>query len=264
MRACERALRGALLFYLLGLLVVLSGTGPAAAGPVIALIIDDVGDRPVEGLRTVRLPGPVACAFLPHTPHARELAERAHAAGKEVMLHLPMQATRGNRLGPGGVTIDMSRALFLRTLRDDLASLPYVAGVNNHMGSLLTRHPGHMSWLMEELRYRGELFFIDSRTSARSVAQQLAREWEVPTSGRDVFLDHHRSRPAIRAAFEQLLRVARVQGSAVGIGHPYPETLDVLEEALPRLQAEGVRLVPVRELIELRQGGPLWHASSYP
>ncbi|KAB7622720.1 divergent polysaccharide deacetylase family protein [Alkalilimnicola sp. S0819] len=246
----RRALRGAFSLWLI-LLTAL----PAAARPVISLIIDDVGDRPVEGARSVALPGPVACAFLPHTPHAARLARQAHRLGKEVMLHQPMQATRGNRLGPGGVTMDMERSEFLRVLRGNLAALPHVSGVNNHMGSLLTRHPGYMAWLMEELRYRGGLFFVDSRTSQQSVALRLAREMELPSLERDVFLDHYRDRARIRAAFEQLVARARRYGSAVGIGHPYPATLDVLEEVLPELEARyGVRLISVREMIERRRG----------
>lgn len=238
---------------LLGVCLAL-GAGRAVAAnddaPQVAVIIDDVGDRLEAGLRTVDLPGPVACAFLPRTPYAERLAVRAHEQGKEVLLHQPMQAMAHNELlGPGAVTLDMTEAEFLRTLRRNLLALPYVTGINNHMGSLLTRHPGHMTWLMEELRRQGGLYYIDSRTTRHTVAQRMADEVGVPATRRHVFLDNQRDPAAIRAQFRQLVRMARRQGQALAIGHPYPETLQVLEAELPRLADAGIRLVPVRTLL---------------
>ncbi|MCU7923054.1 MAG: divergent polysaccharide deacetylase family protein, partial [Candidatus Thiodiazotropha sp. (ex Dulcina madagascariensis)] len=105
----------------------------------IALIIDDMGDRRIAGERALALPGPITYAFLPLTPYAWQQASKAHQLKKEVMLHLPMQSDNGNALGNGALTLDMSKVRFLRTLRRNIASIPYLAGVNNHMGSLLTR-----------------------------------------------------------------------------------------------------------------------------
>lgn len=265
------SLRGATLRYgivaLLAVLTLVPGTGSAAPeppAPVVAVVIDDVGDRLGLGQRAVDLPGPVACAFLPDTPYAERLAVRAHEHGKEVLLHQPMQAVDHNELlGPGAVTLEMTEAQFLRTLRHNLRALPFVTGINNHMGSLLTRHPGHMTWLMEELRRQGGLYYIDSRTTRHTVAQRMANEVGVPATRRHVFLDNHRDVEAIRAQFRQLVRMAGRQGHALAIGHPYPETLQVLEEEIPRLAAAGVRLVPVRTLLhtskERRQSQ--WQAS---
>ncbi|RFA30674.1 hypothetical protein CAI21_03925 [Alkalilimnicola ehrlichii] len=232
--------------------------------PAIAIIIDDLGDRLAEGRRVVDLPGPVACAFLPHTPHVQRLAEAAHATGKEVMLHLPLQAKAGNDLGPGGLTLDMDQEAFVASVQASLAAVPHVSGVNNHMGSLLTRHPGHMTWLMEVLRAQeAELFFIDSRTSRHSVAEQMAREARLPTASRHVFLDHNPSPRAVEAEFERLLRIARSRGVALAIGHPYRSTLEVLERRLPQLQEDGVRLVSVSEMIELEtERDKSWQTSS--
>lgn len=218
--------------------------------PRIALIIDDLGYELEAGRRTVSLPGPVACAVLPATPRGRQLAELAAASGKEVLLHLPLQAQ--NHRGPadpGALLLDMNRQQFAEVFAENLASVPHAIGVNNHRGSLLTRHPGHMRWLMEELGARGDLFFVDSYTTHRSVALQLAEEAGIPAARRDVFLDAERSVTGIAAEFERLKRRARRYGSAVGIGHPYPETLAYLEEALPALEQEGFRLVSLRELL---------------
>ncbi|WJW75552.1 divergent polysaccharide deacetylase family protein [Thiohalobacter sp. IOR34] len=232
--------------------------------PRIALIIDDLGGRRAAGERVIALPGPVACSFLPYATHTPMLARQAHRAGKEVMLHLPMQAVEPRPLDAGGLTLDMNRRLFLQTLNDDLARVPHLAGINNHMGSLLTRHPGHMRWLMEALRRQPGLFFVDSRTSRASVARRLAFEHGIPSLSRDVFLDAEPGGEAVRGQFRRLLQRARRQGFAVGIGHPYPDTLKALETLLPALAAEGVRLVPVSELVERQYArDSAWRLSLY-
>lgn len=218
--------------------------------PRIAIIIDDIGDRHAEGLAAVSLPGAVACAFLPHTPHSRELALLAHENGKEVMLHLPLQSLHDKPLGPGAITLDTTETEFRRTLAADLQSIPFVRGVNNHMGSLLTLHPGHMTWLMQYLAAQGEMFFVDSYTNAESVALAMAQERGVPAAKRDVFLDNIAEQAAIGVQFERLVSLAHERGTAIGIGHPYPETLKFLAENLPELQAAyGVELVPVSVLL---------------
>ncbi len=218
--------------------------------PRIALIIDDLGHGLAAGRRAIALPGPVACAVLPATPRARLLAESAAAQGKEVLLHLPLQAQNlSGRADPGALHLDMSRERFAAVFAEHLAAIPHVSGVNNHRGSLLTRHPGHMRWLMEELRARDGLFFVDSYTTHQSVALQLAHESGVPAARRDVFLDNERTPGAVAKSFERLKRLARQRGWAIGIGHPYPETLEFLEQALPALASEGIELVSLGELI---------------
>ena len=224
-----------------------------AATPRIAIIIDDVGDREADGERAVALAGPVALAFLPHAPYARPIAERAHAGGKEVLLHLPLEATSGKDPGPGAIVLDTGEAAFRRIFAADLASVPHVVGVNNHMGSLLTRHPGHMGWLMDEIRARPPLFFVDSYTAVESVALSAAGEHGIAAARRDVFLDTDATPAAVEFQFARLLELARAHGTALGIGHPYPATLDLLERELPRLAEHGVELVSVAELIEAQR-----------
>lgn len=238
---------------------------PVASWPAISIIIDDLGRDLPAGLRAVRLPGAVACAFLPRSPHTRRLALAAHSHNKEVLLHLPMQPVELRPLDAGGLTLDMTQRELVQALEQDLASVPHVSGVNNHMGSLLTRHPGHMLWLMQALNRHGDLFFVDSRTTSATVALQVAAENHVPGIERDVFLDNRREPEAIRDRFAELLAKARARGFAVGIGHPYPATLEVLEHLLPTLEQERVRLVPIAETLELRQRRvESWRASWSP
>jgi polysaccharide deacetylase 2 family uncharacterized protein YibQ len=142
----------------------------------------------------------------------------------------------------------MTRASFGQTVSNNLASVPHVSGINTHRGSLLTRHPGHMGWLMEEITDHGGLYFVDSYTTANSIALEIAEEHGVPAVRRDVFLDPDPSPGTVAREFARLKKVADEQGFAIGIGHPYPATLEYLEQALPRLESEGYTLVSIGEL----------------
>ncbi len=217
--------------------------------PLVALIIDDIGYQLASGRRSIALPGAVTLAVLPFSPHARALANLALKEGKELMLHAPMEPGNAVRW-EGGLSNDMDRAALRRSLAGMLQALPQVRGVNNHMGSALTANRQAMDWIMEELKQKG-LYFVDSRTSAQSQAYPAALSRAVPTAKRDVFLDHDRSRDAIARQFALLIGKAKQNGFAVGIGHPYPETLDFLEQALPELAPLGVELVSVSQLLTL-------------
>jgi polysaccharide deacetylase 2 family uncharacterized protein YibQ len=216
----------------------------------VAIIIDDLGYRLDAGRRAIALPGPVAFAVLPGTPRAEALARWAHDQGKEVLLHLPLQANADDKYEePIGIDLDMSRERLAQTFAAALRSVPHVIGVNGHRGSLLTRHPGHMQWLMEEIRARSDLFFVDSYTTAHSVALQMATEAGVSALRRDVFLDPDPSPETVRRQFERMKVLARKRGFVVAIGHPYETTLALLEQELPKLREQGIELVSISELV---------------
>ncbi len=245
-----------LLFYPTALAMLLPGVIVSDEGkerPSIAIIIDDMGDKLVRGKKAVALPGKITLSFLPHTPHSKVLANKAYASGKEVMLHLPMETETGRRLGPGGLTLHMTEQEIKKTIREDLESIPHVKGINNHMGSLLTRHPGAMGWLMQVIKEQGELYFVDSRTTAHTVAGKIAAENGLPTALRDVFLDDVRNEKAIRKEFRRLLRLARKHGYAVGIGHPYPETIAVLKMEISKLDSRGIKLIPASQIVGMQK-----------
>lgn len=216
--------------------------------PALVILIDDLGDNLAQGQAAVALPGPLSYAVLPHSPHGPRLARQAHLAGKEVMLHAPMANTHERALGPGALTPDLNRRDFIRVLREDLNSVPQAQGVNNHMGSLLTRQRQPMAWLMEELE-RQQLFFVDSLTTSDSLAWRLARERGLPWLRRDIFLDHERTPDFVHRQFKKALALARQRGWALAIGHPYPVTLDYLRRALPLLDEMGIRRLTVGALI---------------
>ena len=238
---------------LVGILAMSALADVPQAMPRIAIIIDDLGYGLALGLRALDLPGPVSYAVLPATPRGKALAEMAHASGKEVLLHLPLQSAIQQEMDePGGLLLDMTREQFASTFAADFTSVPHIVGVNSHRGSLLTRHPGHMAWLMEEIQLRGDLFFVDSYTTPGSVALKLAHEAGVPAVKRDVFLDPDHAPGTVEREFRRLKKLARLRGFAVGIGHPYPETLTLLETEIPKLAAEGFELISISRYIELK------------
>ncbi len=216
----------------------------------IAIIIDDLGYKFKQDKRAINLPGQVSLAFLPHTPYLKPLAKKAYKKGKDIMLHLPMQAILDTfYLGPGALKDKMTEQEFKQSVRRSIASVPHIKGVNNHMGSLITSQKTKMKWLMDELS-KTKLFFVDSRTTVKTVAEQIANQYHIQNTRRNVFLDHELNLPAIEFQFNRLVKLAKKNGFAVAIGHPFNKTLDVLEEKLPLLESMGVKLIPISQLIK--------------
>ena len=217
----------------------------------IAIIIDDLGHNLQRGKAFIDLPAPLTFAILPHTTHAHQIAAAAHQARKEIMVHLPMANVANTPIGPGGLTANQPKVEFLVALDAAIKSVPFAQGINNHTGSYLTQQPQQMNWLMSDMKQR-DLFFVDSRTTPNSVAKIVADEHQVFASSRDVFLDNDRNPEAIDAAFQYLIKKARQDGSAIAIGHPYPETLKYLKKAIPKLAAEGIQVLTTSSLIALQ------------
>jgi hypothetical protein len=246
---------------LLLVLAAAPATSTAGEGVTIGIIIDDLGNSLVNGERATRLPGAVACAVLPHTPFARALANAAHAAGKEVMLHLPMASRDAQEPGPGQLGADMPPPEMRATLDYGLSTVPHVIGVNNHMGSLLTTQPIAMDWLMRELAQR-HLFFVDSRTDTQTIAANAARRAGVPALERNVFLDDDLAPAAVDAQLDRLEQLAHRHGYALAIGHPHPVTLAALERWLPLLAERGIQLIPLTtRLAQIAPEAKAWRAS---
>lgn len=234
---------------LLGLLLSVPWLSASAdSRPAVVILIDDMGDNYERCKAAVDLPGPLNFAFLPHSPFAAKLAKDASRQGQEVILHAPMENTHHRPLGPGALTRDLSEGDYLSQLQNDLDSVPGAVGMNNHMGSLLTTLKLQMEWTMDVV-LDNRLFFIDSRTTAESVAWKVARQRGIPYLQRDVFLDHERTLEFIHQQFEKTLEIARREGFAVAIGHPHRVTVQYLQWALPQLDTLGFRLVKASELI---------------
>lgn len=218
--------------------------------PRIAILIDDLGYNRQGMEASLILPSEVALAILPGTPFGVKTALASQKQKRITLLHAPMENQRKLTLGHGGLYAEMSEEELKKTLEESLDSLPGVQGANNHMGSLLTENATSMKWVMEILQSRS-LFFIDSLTSPHSVARQTAQAFGLNTVSRDVFLDNIRTEQAIDRQFSRLLKLARQHGSALAIGHPYPETTQYLKKRLAQLEVEGIRLVPLSDLFAL-------------
>lgn len=215
--------------------------------PLLAIVIDDMGYQQRLDEKLLHLKLNLSFAFLPYGPHTTEQAELAKYLGREVLLHLPMEPTDPRwDPGPGALTLAMSSAERAEVFAEDLARVAPAVGINNHMGSRFTSNPAAMQDFLALVRDRN-LFFLDSLTSQDSLGYTLAREMGVKTCRRQVFLDNVRNQAGIIGQIRELLAAAERQGWAVGIGHPYPETLEALRVAGPEILGR-VELVGVSRL----------------
>ena len=221
---------------------------PAATGTItIAIIIDDCGQWPTTERGFLALPIPLTLSILPHVRYTAQIASDASAAGKGIMLHLPMEPLGRDTAGPGEITTTMIDAQIASTTQDDIAQVPGAGGINNHEGSKASADSRVMKDVIAVVKDH-DLFFIDSRTNTQSVAAQTARDASVPEASRDVFLDNRADEAYTEQMLEQTVEIAKRKGSAIAIGHPRPTTLAALAAFYPKMQAEGVRFVLASEL----------------
>lgn len=218
-------------------------------GPLVALVIDDLG-RSTSVLDELRDLGvPLTYSVLPFESRTGEVVEILAEWRVEILCHLPMEADGDADPGPGALLSTMSRKQLRRATERALAAVPGAVGVNNHMGSILSANPSAMDVVLDVLASK-RLFFLDSRTSPRSVGYTLALEKGIPAAERQVFLDPDPAPDEIRSQFHDLLRLAEDRRSAIAIGHPHPDTLEVLRREIPLAQSAGYRFVPLSYLLD--------------
>jgi polysaccharide deacetylase 2 family uncharacterized protein YibQ len=216
--------------------------------PRLAIIIDDCGQWPDTERAFLALPFPLTLSVLPHVRFGSAIARDASAAGKGVMLHLPMQTVSGRYPGPGTITTTMGDAAIRSEVASDLAELPQARGVNNHEGSLATQDARVMGDIADVLVHDRQ-FFIDSRTSSASVGESVARGRGVLSASRSVFLDNVDDQTAIEARLREAVADAIATGSAIAIGHPRPATLAAVRNLGPTFAADGVELTLASALV---------------
>lgn len=210
----------------------------------IVLILDDVGfeNQPLKAAASID--ASLNFAVIPGSPKAMESAEMLSSRGFEILCHLPMEPLDDSSHSPGqgAILVSQLEDEIKRRTRDGIRAIPHAKGVNNHMGSRATRDRRVMASVAEVLKDEG-VYFIDSRTVGSSVAAQVVGEHDVPVAARDVFLDDDRSDDAVRRQLRELVRIARRNDYAVGIGHVYPSTVRVLSEEIPKLRENGITFV---------------------
>ena len=228
---------------------------PAAVpprAPELAIIVDDLGHDRAAADSLLALPFPLTVSVLPNLPLSTQLAEEAYHRGDQILLHLPMEAEREGPEGAvpeaGELRVGMNRSQVASTVDGMLETVPHARGVNNHQGSRATADLALMQTLMPLLRERS-LFFIDSRTTAATVACDAAQASGVQAASRKVFLDDTATRTAVLAQLDLAARDAMRDGSAIAIGHPHATTIAALAEGLPHLEARGIRLVFASDLV---------------
>lgn len=219
--------------------------------PRIAIIIDDIGYDRILAEKFLELDAVITFSILPHSPFQNTISRIAHSKGFETMLHLPMEPKEYPKVkpGPGALLMSMSPDQLLNQLINDLDAVPYIKGVNNHMGSKMTENSDQLYQIFSVLKQRG-LFFIDSRTTSKSLCKPSSRLLQIPFAQRDVFIDHIPEPDFIRKQIKMLIRIANKKGRAVGIAHPHIETYEVFREVLPELNKK-VRLVPASEIVHI-------------
>ncbi|WP_354624594.1 divergent polysaccharide deacetylase family protein [Psychromonas sp. MME2] len=219
----------------------------------LTIIIDDLGNNKND-LQVLTLPIEVSFSILPYTTYAQQIARRGQQQGRTILAHIPMQARKDNhKLGKGALMNDMSESDFKNQLKRSLDYLPEAQGINNHMGSRLTELKRPMIWTMEVLQSRA-LFFLDSRTSVNTIAQQTAETFAVPALRRHVFLDNIKTEQAMEEQFQRALNLSKQTINVIIIAHPYPETLSFLNKKLLQNKETNFTLVAINQLIPETQG----------
>jgi polysaccharide deacetylase 2 family uncharacterized protein YibQ len=214
----------------------------------VAIIVDDGGYGGQITEDILSMTNALTLSILPHARCSADTAKRGAELGFEVMLHMPMENVAGKLTYPGEIKIDMTNEEMLRLTDEALADVPGAVGMNNHTGSRFTSNADAMRTYLAAIKDKG-LFFIDSRTTSRATAYEIAQELQIPSAARDLFLDHESGQNYIRARFRQLIEIVKRQGSAIAICHFRKNTVPVLREMLPEFEKNGIEIVHASKLI---------------
>ena len=219
--------------------------------PYIALIIDDIGPSISRTRQFLELEAPLTFSILPRLEKSHNLAIEIHNKGHEIMLHQPMEPYNSHLdPGPGALYMGYTAKKIMRIMEENIAEVPFAVGVNNHMGSKFTECQKEINKVLEVIN-RKELFFVDSLTSSRSMAYKTARRLHMTTAFRNVFLDNLPDESVILSQLHELREHAMKYGRAIGIGHPYQETVTAIDRFLSDLKQSDVSLVHVSKVLNL-------------
>ena len=217
--------------------------------PKLAIIIDDIGYDSLIVEHFLDLDIDLTFSIFPFCPFKESITRQIREKGMEIMLHLPMEPNEYPAVNPGknALLASMHPEQLVKTLEYNLEQIKNIKGVNNHMGSRMTGVPSQMYLILSVLKQK-KLFFIDSVTSPDTICRSSARVLQVPFASRDIFLDHIQKPEIIKRQIKRLIQIAETYGEAVGIGHPYKNTYEVLKKELPLLKKK-VRIVPASRIV---------------
>lgn len=229
-------------------LLSISSVAKSGKTPRISIVIDDIGYRKSD-FSALDLPGQFTYSVVPFAPFTQIIANSVHQSDREVMAHIPMEAIHNNHLlGKGALKLSMTEQQTRQQVQAILADIPYVSGINNHMGSEFTTKPTHLGWLMDELS-KQQLYFLDSKTTAYSMAERVAVKHGLRTGHRHIFLDNQLDLPYLTQQFDKLITIAQKYNYAVAIAHPHPQSIAFLKNKASQLESMGIKLVPVSQIL---------------
>ena len=219
--------------------------------PCIALIIDDIGYSLSHARQFLNLGVPITFAILPQLAYSYDLALEIHDKGHEILLHQPMEPYNVDSFdpGPGALYVGDGPDRIRRIIEENIAGVPYVIGMNNHMGSRFTASYKKIREALQVVKKRG-LFFVDSLTSSHSMGYKTARRLHMATTGRNIFLDNLHDESAVYDQLNKLKRHSKKYGHAVGIGHPFPETVHTIGRFVKILMDSDISLVHVYNVLK--------------
>jgi len=218
------------------------------SSPKIAIIIDDIGYRKTD-FTALTLKGQFTYSVVPYAPFTKKIANAVFDSQREVMAHIPMEAVNDNHLlGKGALTLAMTEQEMRQQVRNVLNNIPNVSGINNHMGSHFTTQPKQLAWVMDELSQQ-QLYFLDSKTTANSMAERVALRHGLRTGHRHIFLDNQLDEAYLDKQFSRLINIASRYNHAIAIAHPHPKSIEFLRKKVETLKELGIELVPVSRLL---------------
>ena len=218
------------------------------------IIIDDLGNQYKPCLPLIKSKYPTTFSVLPNCPFSRRISQEGHEAGHEIILHAPMESwdsesnLKASKTGNLFLTTAMDNQELANQLEAMINAVPNIIGISNHMGSKFTEDSTKMEVLLRLLKDKS-LFFVDSRTSNNSKGLSLAKELDVKSVGRGLFLDNDQSYDQTVEQIVKLMEMSTAEDIAVGIGHPYPSTIKAITDMLPRFKKNKIEIVPLSEIL---------------
>lgn len=245
---------GAFIFFIFGIIFLLHRQAKPTA--IVSFVIDDWGYNKANLDLLLEIQRPLTISVLPNLRYSNEIIEEVREKNKlhDIILHLPLESKSNVAAEINTIRCDMDDDLITSILETNLKSMPDIIGVSTHQGSKATKNKRVMKIVLNELKKR-KLFFLDSLTTPDSVCQNISRDINLRFAKRDVFLDLTDERNSkqfetyIKRQIQKLVNVAKKKGKAVGIGHNKRITLKVIRDSIPRLEKEGIRIVPLKELV---------------
>lgn len=220
---------------------------PAGNAKVI-LVIDDLGIVKKTTKQMIDMDAPLTLSFLPYASEISTQVNEAYNKGHDILVHIPMEPKGKADPGPHALLSSTSSRVQMDSIHYNLGQFSNYVGINNHMGSQFTEDEVAVNRLLNVIKDRG-LLVLDSKTTPQSKLEALAVQKDIPVTNRDVFLDNEQDLNYILGQLDELERVAKREGNALAIGHPYSQTVAALRLWIPTLAAKGITIIPISQTV---------------